>query len=1230
MGEPPALVLADGRLRVARLLGEGGMGVVYEAFDRELRGPVAVKMLRNVNGEAMLRLKTEFRALRDLHHPNLVRLGELFADQRACFFTMELVAGVDLLEYVWSDKPRRPRRKANTTISGTRPMDLSQVTVADDEGWDADTTKLEVLFDEARLRETLRQVAEGLTVLHDHGKVHRDIKPTNILVEPGGRVVLLDLGLAAERGEKTPQGWIEGTIEYMAPEQASGADAQPPVDLYGLGTILYEALVGRPPFIGDAVEVLVSKQQNDPLSPGALYPGVPPDLDELCMSLLRRDPAQRPTARDLAEGLATKTGWRRKASRTEPPPNRQPFVGRATELDELRRAFHDSRDKPIAMLVVGESGTGKTALARRFALETRDKGGLLFAGRCHAQESVPFRAFDGIADAISRFLVGTPPDDRALLLPRDVRGLSRLFRVFERLAPATPSTGTGLDVRARRRRAFAALHELLSNLARHRPLALVIDDLQWIDADTLLLFEGVLGNAPPPLLLLGLMRPAKEEHDTVRDALTALGVEVRELALGPLGDSDSLALARHLLPRSDDATLSRVAGASHGSPLFLEQMASAVERGQDFGETLQQVVWTRISELHDGVPEVLDLVCCAGVALDQASIARASAMQRSQFAGAVAQLESMRLVRTTGVRRQDLIEPYHDQIRQAVLTRLTPEQVRRRHHVLADVLERRRAPAWLVFHHWLAAGEPVRAAPHAVEAAMGAQAELSARRVARLCKIAIGLLPVSHEAYPVLCRALAVSLANAGQGVEAATWYLTAAGDGTDLDALELRRQAGEHLLRAGRVEEGMQVLRDVLAAVDVHVPTTPRRALAAYLWRRAKLRLRGLEPAAKPAVVDERARIRADVCLSTGVALGIIDFITGAGLHSLGLLEALRLAEPERIAIALATEGGYHAADGPAGMAKTQELLRRAEVLAGESQSQLAAGMVTYMRCISAFLEGRFRDATTLGDAASRHFAEHCPGHVWEQASAEVFAAWATGHCGELPELEGRIGDIERVARWHDDRYTRALTQLGSGCLLAIADDRPDEATARIDEAMAMWPASGFHLTHLMELQNRNEVDLYCGRPSVAWDRMQTRWPELQRSLLLRIQHSRLFMLDGRARAALSVGGRDPLGEAEDCAKTILRENAPWALGLGRARLAAVAGARGQAEQAIRLLKQAIEELEVAGLGLHAAANRLRLAALEHTALERTPAWGDLVRRGVVSPEKWMGNFAPWRNIQR
>src|SRR5688500_8088150 len=209
MGETPATVLADGRLRVTRLLGEGGMGVVYEAFDKELRGPVALKMLRSVNGDAILRLKTEFRAIRDLHHPNLVRLGELFADQRGCFFTMELVAGVDFLEYVWADRPRAPRRRPHTTVSGSRPAVVA-VDIGDDDGWDAETTKLEVLFDEARLRTALRQVAEGLAALHEVGKVHRDVKPNNVLVDREGRVVLLDLGLAAERGSETPTGLIEG------------------------------------------------------------------------------------------------------------------------------------------------------------------------------------------------------------------------------------------------------------------------------------------------------------------------------------------------------------------------------------------------------------------------------------------------------------------------------------------------------------------------------------------------------------------------------------------------------------------------------------------------------------------------------------------------------------------------------------------------------------------------------------------------------------------------------------------------------------------------------------------------------------------------------------------------------------------------------------------------------------------------------------------------------------
>jgi serine/threonine protein kinase len=278
------------RFQVIRRIGSGGMGVVYEALDREKNIHVALKTLRERDGDSVLRLKQEFRTLQDVQHPNLVALGELIEEDGVWFFTMELIRGVSFLKYVrpgWNE----PESDISPSEDTARPMHMA---------WRPGVPGgAPPIFDEPRLRAGLAQLARGLLALHAAGKIHRDVKPSNILVTEDERVVVLDFGLATsvEHSATESDSNVVGTALYMAPEQALGGKVGPEADWYSAGVVLYEALVGVPPFLGPNLQVLMDKQRIAPPEPKLERPGIPDDLNDLAVELLRFDPAARPSGR---------------------------------------------------------------------------------------------------------------------------------------------------------------------------------------------------------------------------------------------------------------------------------------------------------------------------------------------------------------------------------------------------------------------------------------------------------------------------------------------------------------------------------------------------------------------------------------------------------------------------------------------------------------------------------------------------------------------------------------------------------------------------------------------------------------------------------------------------------------------------------------------------------------------------------------------------------------------
>ncbi|MCK6505600.1 protein kinase [Myxococcota bacterium] len=332
---PPLPGDVVGAYTLQEVLGVGGMATVYRAVEEGGR-PVAVKILHpgKAGTDDARRFRREFLTLRELRDPNVVEVYEAGVHGDYPWIAMELVDGTDLGTLVerWALDP---------------PPDRF-----------------------ARVEAMLRALCAALAHVHEAGLIHRDIKPSNVLVTRDGQAKLTDFGVVKAPGQFTTQltmaGRLVGTIAFMAPEQITGDAVDSRADLYSLGAVLYVMLTDRRPIQADSIAGYLARHlTHTPQPPSELDPRVPPRLEEVCLNLLRKDPAQRyASARQVLAALDQDQGQRR-----------LPVHGREEELARLlRRVEQVAGGEGGVVVLVAPEGTGKSALLDELVARARAAG----------------------------------------------------------------------------------------------------------------------------------------------------------------------------------------------------------------------------------------------------------------------------------------------------------------------------------------------------------------------------------------------------------------------------------------------------------------------------------------------------------------------------------------------------------------------------------------------------------------------------------------------------------------------------------------------------------------------------------------------------------------------------------------------------------------------------------------------------------------------------------------
>lgn len=700
--------LAD-RYEIVGELGRGGMGVVYRARDPLLDRDVAIKVVppAMLTPDAELRFQREAQVVARMDHPAIVTVYDIGRHEGSLYFVMPVISG----------------------------------------------TNLRVLLRERSLRlgdvvDLAIQVADALDYSHNQSVVHRDIKPENIMVwrteNESLRVRIMDFGLARASLESqltriTHSGTIIGTVSYFSPEQVSAThEVDARSDIYSFGTVLYECLLGEPPFAGEVQSILYRIVHENPQPPNQRGADVDFELEQIAMRCLAREPTARPqTAREVADalsryrlGLSDDDRQRpiamasTRMSRPEPVQRElAPFTGRDRELTELQHRLNAAVNGECQFAVVGgEPGIGKSRLLEEIERLARARRIRVLHGRFVEQD----RAFpyQGFCEAIQEYFrsresasSSTEIADLTDLAP----DLAYLFPVLAEIGDIrSASADSKTDITKARRvddrtAIFELLARVIARISSGRPLVLLLEDLHDADVSIEALQYIVRRLGPTPTFIIGTYRTGDvDRRHAISRMLDSFHGDRRflHLLVGPMSATEHRAYVEALIGsgRLGDSLARTLFDATEGNPFFTKELVrSLVDSGgiaeDDVGtlslssemgltsdalpETIQQVVEKQIERLDEADREVLAMAAVLGRSFEYRDLEALAEGRAADIEDAVDRLLRQGLLEEERESRGDRLSFSSGVVREALYAGLSRRKRRTLHRRYAEWMDER-------------------------------------------------------------------------------------------------------------------------------------------------------------------------------------------------------------------------------------------------------------------------------------------------------------------------------------------------------------------------------------------------------------------------------------------------------------------------------------------------------------------------------------------------------------